>query len=218
MKKLVMIFLISVLLVGIALAVENETQNNTSNTTNTTAHNNTREKNKTNQGIGQNLSQMIAEKKAEIKAGNYTGPQGQLLQVREMVRGLKELRTDSRSAKTDLNITIETDENNQTKIRVSLKNGSEREIKIMPDTAADKAIERLNLKVCNETNNCTIVLKEVGQDSNKTAAYELQVQRHYKILGLFKAKALNKAEVDADTGNITITKKPWWAFLAKEQD
>lgn len=47
-----------------------------------------REGNKTSQGIGQELREMIRERKAEIREGNFTGPQGQLLNVREMVSGL----------------------------------------------------------------------------------------------------------------------------------
>jgi hypothetical protein len=107
--------------------------------------------------------------------------------------------------KINLNIMIE----NETKLIIQLSNGGKTEIKIMPDTASERAIGRLRLKVCNETNNCTIQLKEVGGK----AVYEIQVQRHYRILGLFKVKAQNKAEVDAETGEIKV-KKPWWSFLA----
>jgi len=33
-------------------------------------------------------------------------------------------------------------------------------IKIMPDVASEAALSRLRLRVCNETNNCTIELKD----------------------------------------------------------
>jgi len=54
-------------------------------------------------GIGQELGEQIAERKAEIREGNYTTSQGQLLQVREIVAGLKEMRTDNKTAKTEMN-------------------------------------------------------------------------------------------------------------------
>jgi len=47
--------------------------------------------------------------------------------------------------------------------------------------------------------------------------YEMQAERHARILGLFKAKMQVRAEVDADTGEVK-TFKPWWAFLASEKE
>ncbi len=99
---------------------------------------------------------------------------------------------------------------NKTKLKAKLSNGRKAEIKIMPDTASEKAIERLGQL------NFTIQLKEVGKGNNTQLAYELQAERHFRILALFKAKALVKAEINAENGEIIIIKKPWWAFLAKE--
>ena len=86
----------------------------------------------------------------------------------------------------------------------------------MPDTASQIALDRLRLHVCNESNNCTIQLKEVGQGNETRASYEVQVERHFKILGLFQTKAEVKADVDAESGNVTATHRPWWAFLASQ--
>jgi hypothetical protein len=109
-------------------------------------------------------------------------------------------------------------ENNKSKIRAKLSNGRRALIKIMPNTASEKALARLRLKVCSEDNNCTIELKEVGKGNETRATYEIQRQRHFRILGLFRKKALAKAQIDAETGEIISIKKPWWAFLAYEPE
>ena len=124
--------------------------------------------------------------------------------------------------RTEVNSTLELEqervqEQNRTRLRTKLENGRQVEIKIMPDVASEKAIERLRLRVCNESNNCTIVLKEVPIKNNKTIAYEVEAQKRLKILGLFRTRAKVKAQVNAENGEIIIVKKPWWAFLAKEE-
>jgi hypothetical protein len=105
-------------------------------------------------------------------------------------------------------------------LRVKLSNGRKANLKILPIVARERALERLRLKVCNEDNECEIELKEVGEgEGNKTrVAYELQIQRHHKLLGLFRIKARNRVRVDAETGEVIHVKKPWWAFLASEED
>lgn len=117
--------------------------------------------------------------------------------------------------KTEVNTTLEVEQevdNNKTKIKVKLSNGRKAEIKVMPDTASERAIERLGQL------NFTIVLKEIPVGNNKTVAYELQAERHMRILGLFRIKAQVKAQIDAETGEIISIKKPWWAFLAYEPE
>ena len=127
--------------------------------------------------------------------------------------------TDDKEDEDDIevNTTLEIETENEgnktkdeTRIKAKLSNGRKAEIKIMPDTASEKAIERLGQL------NFTIQLKEVGKGDNTQLAYELQAERHFRILALFKAKALVKAEINAENGEIIIIKKPWWAFLAKE--
>ena len=86
----------------------------------------------------------------------------------------------------------------------------------MPDTASETALARLRLKVCSEENECQIELKEVGQGEQVKAAYEMNIQRQSKFLGLFQTRMQVQAQVDAETGEIVRVKKPWWAFLASE--
>jgi hypothetical protein len=143
----------------------------------------------------------------EIKGNNLT-IQGSGEEIRLKVKNF--------TARTTMNITQELDSDNNT-ILVIQKGNTTHEIKIMPDTASERALERLKMKVCNETNNCMIELKDFPAGKVKKIAYEIQIQRHYKLLGLFKLKAINKAEVNAETGETTV-KKPWWSFLASQQD
>ncbi len=93
----------------------------------------------------------------------------------------------------------------ENKCKKTLSNGRKAEIKIMPSTASQKAIERLGELGFN------ITLKEVGNDK---VAYELTAEKEGKILGIFKAKGKVSAEIDAETGEVTKINKPWWAFLA----
>ena len=132
--------------------------------------------------------------------------------------GLK-LRIRNMTAHSDLNITPEDDnETNRTILRVHFPNGMVGRIKIMPDTASERALERLRLKVCNETNNCTIQLKETGKGNETKVVYDVQMDRHFKLLGMFTTKAHVRAEVDAESGNVTSVGKPWWSFLASEKE
>ncbi len=126
----------------------------------------------------------------------------------------KKMRIGQMDVDTDsLEVKEERDSNNKSALKATLSNGRKAEIKIMPETASARAIERLGQL------NFSIQLKEVGKNStDTTAAYELQAERHYKILGLFQAKAQVKADVDAETGEVIQVKKPWWAFLATSSD
>lgn len=149
------------------------------------------------------------EIKSEIKGKNLTFDKGDRDEVK--------FRVKNSTARTTLNITEGVDDKNNTILLIQ-KGNNTKEIKIMPDTAAERALARLRIKVCNETNGCTIELKDVpaGKFKESKLAYEIQLQRHYKILGLFKAKAENKVQVDAQTGDVIQEKKPWWAFLASQ--
>jgi hypothetical protein len=89
----------------------------------------------------------------------------------------------------------------------NLSNGRKAEIKIMPETASARAIERLGEL------NFTVELKEVGKGNETRAVYELTGNKQGKFLGIFKIMAKVRAQVDAETGDVKVI-KPWWSFLA----
>ena len=124
------------------------------------------------------------------------------------------------NARTGLNLTV-SDIDNVTLgqvLRAYLSNGRYAEVKVMPDRASEIALKRLRAKC--EMRNCTVELKEVGNNrTNKTrVAYEITTEKGSKFLLIFKNKMVVKAQVDAETGEIISTRKPWWAFLAKEDN
>ncbi|MEK6935282.1 MAG: hypothetical protein AABW67_00685 [Nanoarchaeota archaeon] len=84
----------------------------------------------------------------------------------------------------------------------------------MPSTASETALARLRLKFCNETNNCTIILKEVGTGTEKRLVYQMKAQKNVRVLGLFKAKMNVEVNVDAETGKVISEHKPWWASIS----
>jgi len=163
-----------------------------------------------NEGIGQELSSEIKVKQEELREGTYIGPFGLALNVRVMSAELRELKEGNVSVKTEINLTIETDEKNKTHIKAHFKDNTESEIKIMSITASETALARLRLKVCSLENNCTIELKEVGAKAN----YELKADQKVKVLGLFNAKMHVESQVSAETGEIISAKVPWWVSIS----
>ncbi len=148
-----------------------------------------------------------------ITAGSYISSNGEELQI-QTENGVR-LRVRDIEAHSELNMTQQRDQN-RTRINATLSNGRNAEIKVMPDAASETAIARLRLRVCSEENNCTIQLKEVGSNEQVRAAYEVRAQKEARVLGLFRARMQVQAQVDAETGEVIQSRKPWWAFLAAE--
>ena len=117
--------------------------------------------NSDSQGLGQTISQ-------RVKAGIYTNEQGEQIRVSELAQNRIRLNVGNVSVDCDCSLTEEQIQN-KTRLKMQLSNGRNAEIKIMPDTASERALERLRLKVCSEENNCTIELKETGK-GNETRA------------------------------------------------
>lgn len=120
------------------------------------------------------------------------------------------LRERDTEVETDLEIEQERNQTqNRTRLHVTLSNGRKAEIKIMPETASERARERLGELGFN------ITLKEVPirNQSDLRLAYELEAQEEGKFLGLFKTKLKKQVQVDAETGQVIAVKKPWYSFL-----
>ena len=114
----------------------------------------------------------------------------------------------------NLIIEIENNTSNESeKVRVSLSNGNKVQIRIMPETASQTALAHLRLTVCREENNCTIVLKETGNGNETHAVYEVKARKKVRFLGIFNTRLNVSADVDAQTGKVVRTYRPWWAFL-----
>jgi len=161
-----------------------------------------------NKGEEKQIENMVQNKEM-IK--EYTTENGKTLMIQEMTNEKKQLKVNGIEAETSLEMTQE-----QSKMMVKLSNGKNTEIKIMPDSASENSLERLRLKTCSEENNCKIELKETGKGDNAKATYEIQIERHSRILGIFQAKMQINTQVNAENGNVEKVNKPWWAFLAVE--
>ncbi len=105
---------------------------------------------------------------------------------------------------------------NETKFYANLSNGRNAEIRIMPDTASQTALQRLNLRNC--TGDCSIELEEANIGDQVRVVYKVQAQRNSKVFGIFNARMQVQVQVDAETGEIIQVNTPWWAFLAVESE
>lgn len=159
------------------------------------------------ESISESLTRTSETPATEIRTTN-----GELINIMS-IEGKTKLNSGDSKVETKLSIEVE-----QNIIRATQSNGIKSEIKIMPDVASKIALDRLELKVCSEENNCTIELKEVGKGEQTQIVYEFKIQRDSKILGLFKKQMNVLIQVNAENGKIISTEKPWWAFLASEKD
>lgn len=190
MKKIFLVLVISVLAMSFLLAAKSDSELNSKLArSNSSVANN-------EAAIGQENG--VVENRPGIGLGNTT-----------------RARIEERVRLNNLNLVEEFDnETNQTKLNTRLSNGRNAEIKVMPETASQKALEVLGTK-CQD--NCSIELKEVGLDNNTKLAYEYKGQAQVKVLGLFKARMRVQAQVDAETGEIIQSKRPWWSFLVSKE-
>jgi hypothetical protein len=153
-----------------------------------------------------------------VQPGTYSTESGGVVQVAAQANDAIEVTAGNVSAQTTMEMVQEQAEN-KTKLKVKLSNGMYSEVKVMPDTASETAIESLSANVCSVENGCVIELKEVGNEQQQpTAAYEVQIERHARILGIFETKMQVRSQVDAESGEVIRTERPWWAFLAVESE
>lgn len=118
--------------------------------------------------------------------------------------------------RTGLNISLEENQSLGSALRVQLSNGRYASIKVLPAEASLKAQEVLKAK-CEER-NCTVELKEARVNGETKATYEVKAEKRAKVLGVFPAKMGVQANVDAETGEVISTNKPWWASISSETD
>lgn len=149
-----------------------------------------------------------------LRSGEYLNEMGQTMRI-QTEGDQTRLRVGEYAANCseECNLTREMVQN-RTRIHAQLSNGNMAEIKIMPDVAAERAIERLRLNMCE---NCSIQLKEVGQGNSTAMAYEVQTRSRAKVFGIFNTNVDAEVQVDAETGEIIRTRKPWWAVLPKAE-
>ena len=154
--------------------------------------------------------------RTQIQEGTHINKEGQTIKIQTRANNRIRLEVDGVSAECSCEMKQEKFQN-ETRLYTQLSNGKNAEIKIMPNVASEKALEQLRLRVCTEEKGCSIELKEVGKNQEeKQLAYEIQIQRHSRILGIFQKKMQVQAQISAENGELIRVKKPWWAFIAVE--
>lgn len=99
-------------------------------------------------------------------------------------------------------------ESEEGKLKFKFSNGNKGEIKIMPDTASEIAIEKM------KTKGIEVKLKEIGEGNDLSVVYEVEGNKTVKFLGLFKVNAEISAIISAENGEVLRLDEPWWYFLA----
>lgn len=162
-------------------------------------------------GEGKAIATSIGSPRARIQGeGQFMLENGKTLRFSEEGEQLR-LQTGEHTAECKgCNLTQE-----DGRIKAMMSNGINAEIKIMPDQANERALERLRLRICDD---CSIELKEVGSGDKARMAYEVKTQKKAKLFGIFGANMKVEAQIDAENGEVIKSKKPWWAFLASEED
>ena len=94
-----------------------------------------------NQGEETQIKNQIKTKN-KIKSGIYTTENGKKIQVQEQSNNRVQLKSGEVSAQTSMEMTQEQTQD-RTKLQVKLSNGKNSEVKVMPDIASEKAMERL---------------------------------------------------------------------------
>jgi hypothetical protein len=209
MKKEMMFLFLGIFLIGFVIAAYGDQSQYSNSNDDAVVTSGTQNQIQTN-------IELREENRERVRDGNYS-IDGKTLRVERQDEMRTRLQSNGDFADTSLEIE-ERKENSESVLQARLSNGRNAEIKIMPNVASQTALARLRLKVCNESNNCTIELKEVGVGNQTRVAYELKAEKRTKVLGLFKAKMQVQSQIDAENGEVIQEKRPWWSFLATDDE
>lgn len=139
--------------------------------------------------------------------------QGEASQLK--VQTNTQAKTTLQAGNTEAKTSMQMSQGEDGKTYAELSNGMNAEVKIMPDSASQKALDALGAN-CAEK-GCSIELKEVGKKEEAKVAYEVQAKKQVKVLGLFRSQMNTEAQVDAETGEVIKTRNAWWGFLASKK-
>jgi hypothetical protein len=173
---------------------------------------------KHSQGLNAEIDLQVkgnVESKGMLSNGEFTLENGQTIRVKNEGNLTRfTIGNSSVNCSEGCNLTQIRVEN-KVKLQATLSNGRNAEIKIMPETASQTAINMLGLKSCDES-NCSIELKEVGEGNSTKIAYEVKTKKEVKALGLFKSTVEIETQIDAETGEVIEINKPWWVSIKSE--
>jgi hypothetical protein len=124
----------------------------------------------------------------------------------------KEVTIESKADSDNINIStgkILVSTNEAVEIKENKIFLNKKEIKIMPDTASEKAIEKLG------DLGFKIELKDVSKEGVKEPTYEAVGTKEAKLFWLFNVKMKVSTNINAQTGEVSNLDYPWWSFFAR---
>ncbi len=160
------------------------------------------------------VREMIKEKRKFIDAD---GKEREVkLEIKErMENGMKKRLFKSSEngleAESELEISQNESADGSVKVKVKTKDGKEKEIKVLPDRASEIAKARLKAKFGNDS----LEIKEITHKNTPRVVYHLEGNSSGKFLGIFKSHMNVKTDIDAETGEVVVVNRPWWAFMVK---
>lgn len=95
----------------------------------------------------------------------------------------------------------------ENKIYGVFKNNETKEVKILPDQIRERIREKIKARLENQT----IELDEDG-------VYQILARKRARLFGFISVRARVRAEVDSETGEVLRIKRPWWDFLASDEN
>jgi len=101
---------------------------------------------------------------------------------------------------------------NITTLNALLSSGERKQIKVMPEKVSQIALERLRTKYP------IIELREKENEGVRRAIYHVHADKPGKLFGIFGLTVPFEAEVDAETGEIISSSRPWWAKLVSGEE
>lgn len=106
----------------------------------------------------------------------------------------------------------EEDENGEVRFKAKLSDGSEKEVKVLPQQASEIAREQFISR------DIEIEIRERTDRNVPQVVYYIESGKEGRFLGVFKLRMRVDGEIDAETGELIELNKPWWAFLVAEPD
>jgi hypothetical protein len=108
-----------------------------------------------------------------------------------------------KDANASTNVTLYRSEG---KVYGIFKDNETKEI-ILPDEAKERIQNKTRARLHNET-------FELTEEGN----YEVQARKESRLLWTIPVKERVRAEIDAETGEVTRIRSSWWGFLAKDSE
>ncbi len=99
------------------------------------------------------------------------------------------------------------------RLKAKLSTGVEQDIIILPDEALQTALAELET-----TNNFAFELKENVEGDLRTVVFSARASKPGKFLGIFNTNIDLETLIDAETGEVIKTNRPWWTFLVTQEN